>query len=142
MYQMAKFYKTKEFLEIQKEWSKRLEEDGFTDKERPNGDMRTESDASSYNYEGVRDFFIRLDHFMFHYDRMPRFHRRVMELYTAGATTAEITKKLRIKGPKRVRAVIELYKGLILAINKYFLNSDEITKGQNPTLVRDRRNLD
>lgn len=133
---MAKFYKTEKFREVQKEWEKRLKEDGFIDQELPSGNLR-ESEAEARDHESIRDFFIRLDHFMFYFNEMPKFHRKVMELYANGSTIAEITLRLKISGDKRVRNVVELYKGITLAINRYFLAKDNF-----PVSMRDRKKLD
>jgi len=122
---MSQFYRTKEFHDLSKEWRARLIESGFEDLEDAQENLKSK-DKRTIAYENqdeIREFFLRLDHFMYFYPEMPRFERTVMELYSQGVYIKTIVKRVRASD-KKVRNVVSRYKKLILAINRLLLNTD------------------
>lgn len=120
-----KFYESPAFKELEKVWREKLKQSKFPDiedsKERlKNPDNRT---IAYENQDKIRDFFLSIDSFIAHYPDMPKFERKVMELYSRGIFIRSIVKQLR-SSDKHVRNVIKRYKGLIMAVNRLYAHTE------------------
>lgn len=70
---MSKFYKTKEFKALQKEWTKKLKDSDFKDIESPNEQIKQHSDYfknqwSQEDFETQREYFTMAERFFFEFD--------------------------------------------------------------------------
>ncbi len=112
-----KFYETSAFKKINKEWRKRLKNDGFQDIEdaSENLEQYDRRTIAFENRDRILEFFLKLDHYLTNTKGIPKKHRQILELYSAGTY---------IKGPngiieqtglsdKQVRNIIKKYKTII-----------------------------
>lgn len=115
---------SREFREIEREWSARLRDSGFDDIEGRGGALKSKDRRTIAfdNRDRIQSFFLMLDHFMHAYEAMPAFDRRVMELYSSGVKITEIVKKLRAKRCN-VRRCVARYKGIVRAVEILTLES-------------------
>ena len=94
-------------------WNQKLAAEGLFD-EPKEYDRRT---IGFENRDPIRDFFLRLDHLMTHYPEMPKFERKVMELYSQGIEVIDIIKRVRASRAT-VFMCIKRYKNLVIAIQR------------------------
>jgi len=123
--QLADPFRSKSFKKEKAKWNKKLEKSGFIDIEDARGNLKSKDNRTS-NYrdrENVRYFFGILDWFMNCYQSMPKFDRRVMQMYSDGEYVKDIVKCSR-SSDKHVRNVIKRYRGLVLAIIKMLGSTD------------------
>jgi hypothetical protein len=114
----------KSFKKLEAEWRLKLSAAGFEDIEdhRQNlkaPDLRTNAFEQR---EIIRDFFLMIDHLLVHYPDMPKDERQIIELWSEGTYAVVIAEKTQFSY-RKVKSVIQRYKGLIKAINKLFLNA-------------------
>lgn len=98
-------------------WRKKLIESGFEDQEDfsrnlSHPDLRTNSFEMR---DKVLEFYLSLDCLLAHYAAMPKFERKVIELYTQGIMVTKIVKNLKCS-EKTARMVIKRYKGLAMMV--------------------------
>jgi hypothetical protein len=113
----GKFYKKKEFKDLQKEWYDKLKPD-FKDIEDSKGNLKQHDRRTIAfdNRDKLQDFFNKLDTYLTQNDDIPDKDREILELYTQG---------IHIKGPQgiieltgwsdaTIRKLIRRYKSMLL----------------------------
>jgi hypothetical protein len=106
-----KFFKTQEFLSLQKEWREKLSRGGFADIEDPKGHLKTPDRRTIgfQNRDRIRDFFMDLDHYLTEHPEIPAEHRSVLEMYSEGFYLVHISKECKMSLTK-VKVIISTYK--------------------------------
>lgn len=108
-----KFYQTKEFKALDAEWKAKLEEEGFQDLEKRKDFSQWNRRTIAYqNSETIRDFFIRLDHFLTEHPEIPDLHRKILSLYSEGRIVRHIC-RLVGRSYTTVRNIIRKYKAML-----------------------------
>ncbi len=95
-------------------WTKKLAESGFQDIEDKKGNLK-QPDRRSIAFDNrdlIRDFFIRLDHFLTENKDIPILHWQVLTLYSEGLYIPKIC-NLVGKGRTFVCKVILYYRNLL-----------------------------
>lgn len=118
-------FNSKRFKNELSTWNKKLERTGFRDIEDRRGNLKSPDRRTIAfdNREKILHFFRTLDWLMVCYPEMPRFERRVMELYSHGLFTKQIVRKVKASD-KHVRNVIKRYKYLVLSIIRMMDSTD------------------
>lgn len=113
------YHRSKEFKQLEKEWYDKLAKSGFEDIEDSHGCLKSQ-DKRTIAYQNqiqIRDFFLNLDTLLSHDYGMPKFDRRVLELFSEGVYIKVIAKKVR-RSDRTVRSIINRYKALIDTFNR------------------------
>lgn len=118
--QRMKFWKTKEFQKTCSDWYMSLKELGFIDIENNQGNLKqmTTRKIPFEKAEITREFFCRLDRYLYEHTNIPLIERQILELYTQGHKIIcrngnGIINKVP-RSDKTIRNVIKKYKTLIL----------------------------
>ncbi len=106
---MSKFYKTKEFQQLQQEWAQKLKSSGFADIEQDEDHLKQWSDYFKNQYsidefEAKKEYFEMAERFFMEFDfkRVVKtkaelsFYKRVWRRHYQGMTTAKIALKLDV----------------------------------------------
>lgn len=100
-------------------WEQKLKDSGFTDIEGPNGEIKTydRRTVSWDNRDGIRDFFIKLDHFLESSNSVgiPDIELRILKFYSAGVQLKTISHEVQCSYAK-VKMIISKYKDQILGL--------------------------
>jgi hypothetical protein len=106
-----KFYEKKEFRRLKAEWEERLEKAEFDDIEKKEKFCRPQY----FKADGPNtlDFFLALDHYLTD-SILPKRHRRVLALYSAGLKAIEIAKKTNTSY-SHTRRIIEQYTKVVMS---------------------------
>lgn len=114
---LADPFNSKHFRDQKKKWDNRLKTDGFKDIESSSSPICAINRVKreKLKHSNTLDFFLHLDWLLTHYADMPKFERKVMELYSDGVFINKITKQVKASD-KHVRNVIKRYKHLVKAI--------------------------
>lgn len=110
----SKFYRTKEFRRLNSEWRERLAKEGFVDQENEKEELKTH-DRRTVRFddrEELRDYFMRLDHFLTNVHAFNRTHQRVLKDYSEGKPGEEIAKAAQIS-KRSMWKIIAWYKRLL-----------------------------
>lgn len=112
-----RIFKTKKFQKQVDHWKQVLKDTGFVDIEDDHGNLKTgemRTNALRSPDKTLR-FFLTLDHFMMCYPQMPRFEKKVMQMYSDGMHLKKIKAKTKATF-WRIKSIIKMYKYLVLAI--------------------------
>lgn len=109
-----KFFERPEFIELNREWRKKLKKAKFDDIEKPNEQLHQHNIRTQCwdDREQILEFFLALDDFM-QSARLPRKHRRILELYSRGIYLTEISVEVRMSYAW-VKHVIAKYEKIVL----------------------------
>lgn len=121
--------KSKELIKLQKEWYKKLEEDGFVDIERFNPRTMEPDDILKRSTQAFIDRvqdkipatsqYYRCASYLLHSGKVLESHLKVWELYCEGNSYREISAQINISF-RQVRKIINLY----LPELQYLINED------------------
>lgn len=112
---MSSQFRQQKFRDLQSQWYEKLKESGFNDIENKKEKLK-EYDRRTISFDNrdiIRDFFIRLDHFVTNSSNIPKLHRQILELYSDGRYLGEIAKQVRCSRSK-IKLVVYHYKKLII----------------------------
>jgi len=81
-----------EFKKLRKEWNRRLKESGFDDIENEKGQLNqyNRRTIAFDNRDALFDFYTRLDHFIESTRVFPKYHRKILTLYSKGSSSRQI----------------------------------------------------
>lgn len=105
-----KFYESRAFRALNAEWRLRLKKSGFDDLESDDGRLR-QKNIRTQNFENrgvILEFHLRLNSFLVE-QKLPKTHRRILELYSGGEYVKDIVEKTGLSD-RWVRKVIHEYK--------------------------------
>lgn len=111
---MSSPFRHPKFRELQSRWYDKLKESGFNDIENKKEKLK-EYDRRTIafdNRDAIRDFFIRLDHFITKSHTLPPPHKKILELYSNGLYLSEIAQQMNCSRSK-IKLVVYHYKKLI-----------------------------
>lgn len=109
-----KFYQTPHFRALEKEWKKKLEQEGFRDQEDGHENLRNHDTRTIafQNREAISSFYTALGHFLSQ-ERLPRRDRRILELYRQGEWIKSICERVQASD-STVRNTIRHYRKKLL----------------------------
>ena len=97
----TKFYKTKEFAKLDKQWRKKLEKAGFTDLEQNDRDLILKSSSSQFSRQKFLDtaefkqeYYYRATHFLNDYTFESKLEQTIWEYHAEGISYRNIAKTL------------------------------------------------
>lgn len=102
---------SKEFLDLQAKWDKKLAKNGFTDIEQRDGRLKIHETTRFYNMSEIRkessEQYYRLASFFYHEHNFINEKQKLVWFYHSnGITIRDIVKKLRKQGYKAHRSTI------------------------------------
>jgi hypothetical protein len=103
-----------EFSKLRDKWYQKLEDSGFRDIETTRGNLRQydRRTIAFENRDSIREFFIRLDHFLTEERSLPSLDRQMLSLYTQGQLVKEICRVTQ-KSHYVVNKILTKYKKLL-----------------------------
>lgn len=109
-----KFYHRSDFLELAKQWRKKLKTAKFHDIEdnRENLEQHDTRTQLFERREQVLEFFLALDDYL-NYAEIPKKHRRVMEMYSSGMYLTDISVSVNMSYAW-VKMIVAKYESIVL----------------------------
>lgn len=102
------------FKELQRQWYDKLKSEGFVDIEDARYPKRPDTRTLLYkNHDKVLYFYLKLDDFLTNTQRIPKKHRRILQMHSAGIKTVKVAERMQM-AYECVRAIIRKYRALIL----------------------------
>jgi len=116
---MPKFFQTKEFQALNREWKVKLAKDGFHDIENEREALVQKHDSRTVSFRNrtkIRDFYLKLDHYLTNTPGVPDKHRQVLALYAVGTFIKGKKGIVAQTGltHKQVRNIVDKYKAILL----------------------------
>lgn len=110
-----KFYQSRKFKKLSKEWTEILKKTGFDDIEDDRGNLKNHDLRTTgfHSRDIIADFFTSIGTYLSETRGIPKRDRRVLERYAKGEWITHISKEMRI-GYSTVRKIIATHKPRIL----------------------------
>lgn len=116
---VSKFYNTKEFLELNAKWSKKLEKSGFEDIEYPNGTLKLWTSyffKTRYKenvYEAKEEYYRLANQFLHDYKFKTALDKKIWKYHASGMSQRLIDKKIGRKIGVSERVIKRLFKCMV-----------------------------
>lgn len=113
-----KFYRTKSFVKLSREWQRKLEEDKFPEIESKWG-LLISQDTRTIGYANacrISDFYSMLGNFISH-KKLPIEDKKILSLYMEDKSIQEIADAMG-RGTTKIKTTIRRYKAEVLQARK------------------------